>query len=428
MAVNELHIRSIGPQGDGISIGNRGTIYVDRAVPGDRVTVRTRRDDEGISRAEILTIVQPSPFRQKPPCIHYDRCGGCTLQHLNDNFYKRWKSELVREMLWKNGLQPKNWLPPAFIGAGKRRRATFAAFRNRNKVMMGFYRRRSSDITDIHSCLVADSRMLSLRDAIKPLLVPLLQEEKTVDVFLQITESAVDIVITGPVGRNGEPDAVVRDSANALLKIPNANVARVSWRLSDRTAPVILASRGPVTATFGELFVNLPPDAFLQPTLEGERALVKAVVQALPERGRYADLFSGCGTFSGSMLAKGPVDAYESELDAVKALSKAGDKKQLRVFRRDLFRHPLKRDELNRYDAVVIDPPRAGCREQAMNLSSAKTGSVISVSCNPATFARDARILCEGGYRFQSIQLFDQFHWSHHVELVGHFTKKSRRR
>jgi 23S rRNA (uracil1939-C5)-methyltransferase len=181
-----------------------------------------------------------------------------------------------------------------------------------------------------------------------------------------------------------------------------------------------------VTAAFGKLKVGLGPAAFLQPTLEGERALVETVLGALPRDARLADLFSGYGTFSGPMLASGSVDSYESVPAAVAALARAAKGKPLKAFRRDLFARPLRRDEINRYDAVVFDPPRAGCPDQAAEMASARTPCLIGVSCNPATFARDARILCEGGYWLESVQVIDQFLWSHHVEVVGVFTKRKR--
>jgi 23S rRNA (uracil1939-C5)-methyltransferase len=202
---------------------------------------------------------------------------------------------------------------------------------------------------------------------------------------------------------------------------------RIAWRESELGPVTTLVNRGPFSTKFGKLVVFLPPAAFLQPTEAGERALVGAVMAALPvtegKRLAIADHFSGCGTFTGSLLEAGFVDAFESNISAVKALAKASDGRAVRVYKRDLFRQPLKRDELNRYDVVVMDPPRAGCPEQAQKLASSKVGTIIGVSCNAATFARDARTLLDGGYRIESLQVFDQFQWSHHAEVVGVFRK-----
>jgi 23S rRNA (uracil1939-C5)-methyltransferase len=424
MHVSDLTIEQLGPKGDGVSVGPGGRVYVDRTIPGDRVKARIRKDELGISRGEVVGMVRPSPYRQKPPCEHYDRCGNCTLQHLDDRFYREWKTWVVQEALQKVRLTPQRWLPPVFLGGGNRRRVTFTAQRGRQKLVVGYYRRRSQEVADIASCLVADPKLLELRDGLRPFLSELMNDGQTVDVFLQRVNGAIDMVITGPVGRKGEPDAKVRQVVTDLAKA--LAVSRVSWRPHEKDELKQLVSRSPVIASFGELAVKLPPAAFLQPTVPGERALVDAVMKALPARGKFADLFSGCGTFAGPMLARGSVDAYEAVPLAVQALEKAAGELSLKGFRRDLFRNPLRRDELNRYDAVVFDPPRGGCPEQVTAMASSRVPTLIGVSCNPATFARDGRILVNGGYRLQTLQCVDQFVWSHHVEVVGVFTKPKR--
>jgi 23S rRNA (uracil1939-C5)-methyltransferase len=286
---------------------------------------------------------------------------------------------------------------------------------------MGYYRRRSRQIVDIRECLIAGPALLALRESIKPFLRFLLAEGKVLDVFVQIVGDTVDVVLTGPVGRSGEPDRGVQEALVGLLE--TTSVTRIGWRPTVRDEIEPLVWNGPVVAKFGPLQVELPPAAFLQPTLEGEQALVSGVMAALPPQGTFADLFSGCGTFSGPMLAGGAVEAFEVVRPAVSALQKAARGHALKVFRRDLFARPLQRRELDRYDAVVLDPPRAGCPEQASALASSKVPKIVSVSCNPATFARDARLICEGGYRLVNAQVFDQFLWSHHVELIGVFAK-----
>lgn len=179
----------------------------------------------------------------------------------------------------------------------------------------------------------------------------------------------------------------------------------------------------PLRAKFGALDVALPALAFLQPTTAGEAALVDAVMELLPRAGKFADLFAGCGTFSGPMLERGPVDAYENASSAVRALEKSKGTKPLKAIERDLFRQPLQPVEANRYDAIVFDPPRAGAQEQAKALAASQVPRLIAVSCDPGSFARDARILVDGGYRLESVKVIDQFTWSHHVELVACFTR-----
>lgn len=376
-------IQKLGAQGDGVTRSNQ---YIEGAIPGDEVTAKFHKTFDGVSRGEILQIIKPSTNRQAAPCVHYDKCGNCTVQHLTPSYYRRWKMETVRDAFERQGLRPIKWLPPVFLGSHNRRRATFTAVKSGGKVKFGYFRRRSQEIVEIDSCLVVHPKILEAKKQIQPLLVNILKEHEPLDIAFQLVNDKVDIVAKG------------------LEKYRNK-----------------------LTAEFGNLRVPLPPAAFLQPTLEGEKALVDAVMQALPKKGKFADLFSGCGTFTGAMLQRGPVDAFEAEADAFNALTKSIGTNPLRVFRRDLFRQPLRKDNLNRYDAIVFDPPRAGCVDQALRMAESKVGMLIGVSCNPATFARDARSLCDGGYWLQSLQVFDQFLWSHHVEVVGIFTKKKKR-
>lgn len=420
----EIIIRELGPKGDGVGQGPRGRVYVEGGLPGDRLMVRVHRGDDGIARGEILRVMQPSPQRVAPPCVYYDRCGGCTLQHMRVEDYRKWKQDTVRAALEKVNLRPRKWDDPVFVPEATRRRATFAVKKIKSGVIMGYYRRRSKEVTDIETCLVVAPEIMSMRDRLRPLLTGLVQEKRDLDVFIQYAGGAYDVVLTGALGPKGGPDMRTREAVADMAR--TAGIARIGWRNRDRDEIEILIENAKPVAAFGELRVPLPPGAFLQPTQDGEKALTDAVMALLPEggKGRYADLFSGCGTFTGPMLARGSVDAYESVDPAVKALTKARGSLPLNVFRRDLFRNPLRREEANRYDAIVFDPPRAGAREQVQALASSKVKCLIGVSCNPATFARDARILCDGGYRLDRLRVVDQFTWSHHVELVAAFTRK----
>lgn len=420
MAEAEITIQELGPQGDGIGDGPEGKVYVERALPGEKVRARLRRE-ETLTRGEIVGILAASSDRQVPPCPLYDRCGGCTLQHMKEEAYRRWKVATVETALAKQGQRPKQWLEPIFLGGKSRRRATFSVRRQGINLIMGYYRRRSREINDIEECLIADPKLLALRETLKPFLIRLVPEGTTVDIFLQLVGDAVDMVITGAVGRQPTPDRAVRQILEEILIL--SPVSRIGWRPSELAPIQPMQEKDEVIAQLGQLKVVLPPDAFLQPTLEGEKAVVDAVMAVLPSKGVFADLFSGCGTFAGNLLSRGPVDAYESSRAAVAALAKASGGRQLKVIERDLFAKPLNKEELTKYSAVVFDPPRAGCVEQAMAMAPSSVPLLIGISCNPATFARDARYLTSGGYRLESVQVIDQFLWSHHVEVVGVFSK-----
>jgi 23S rRNA (uracil1939-C5)-methyltransferase len=420
----ELLIHELGPKGDGIHRGARERIYIDRALPGDVVRANLRRGEDGLLRGELIEIVAPSPQRVAAPCPHYEVCGGCTLQHARDDFYRDWKIAIVREALRKKGLDSACWGAPVFLPPGTRRRATFAALKKNGRVTLGYFRRRSHRIAAIDRCLIVDPAILALRDRLVSALRPILAEEKEADIFVQRVGGQSEIVITGPVGRHGKPDLPVREAIARLAH--EAEIGRIAWRKSAKEPgedAELIVERAPLRAHFGALEVALPPYAFLQPTPSGEAALVAAVMAALPAQGKFADLFCGCGTFTGPMLERGAVDAYDGSESAIRALRKAKTDRVLKAMRRDLFREPLTREEANRYDAIVFDPPRAGAAEQARALAAAKTPLLIAVSCNPATFARDARLLADGGYRLESVTVIDQFTWSHHVELVAAFRK-----
>ena len=421
----DLLIHELGPKGDGVHRSPRGNVYVDRALPGDRVGVDITRDEAGVLRGDLVRVIEASPDRVKAPCPNYDVCGGCTVQHAGEDFYQHWKIEIVRDALRKKGLNPKIWREAVVLAAGGRRRATFTAVKKHNIVTLGHFRRRGREVTDIATCLITDPAIMDLRATLATSIGPILPEGKTVSFFLQTVNGQFEIVITGPLGRTGKPDPQLREALLLLAK--KSNVDRIAWRATPNDTAEIIVNINPLHATFGKLDVALPPYAFLQPTVEGERALVDAVMAALPSTGKFADLFSGCGTFTGPMLERGPVDAFEDVASAIRALDKAKGTRPLKAIRRDLYRNPLRRDEANRYDAIVFDPPRAGAEEQVQNLASGRVPILVGVSCNPTTFARDARILVDGGYRLDSITVIDQFTWSHHVELVAAFSKQAGR-
>lgn len=416
----DFEIQEMAPLGDGVSLSPRGRVYIERTLPGDRVVAKVQKSG-GLLRGTVSQLVAASPHRVSPPCPHFEVCGGCSLQHADARFYQDWKAGVVRTALERQGIAPEGWRAPVFLPAATRRRVTFAALKKKNRVTLGYFRRRTHQVADIATCLVADPAIMALRAQLVTALVPVLQEDKPADIFIQAADSGRELVITGPVGQKGFPDLAVHEAVAEIAHTLKVN--RVAWRRREQDSPEVMLEVAPVFATFGGFDVALPPLAFLQPTKPGELALTAAVMDALPAKGTFADLFSGSGTFAGSMLARGPVDAFENAEAAVRALDRAKGPRPLKAQRRDLFASPLDAGELTRYDAIVFDPPRIGAEEQARTLADSDVPAVIGVSCNPITFARDARILVDGGYTLDSVQVVDQFVWSHHVELVGVFSR-----
>ncbi|MFM8313961.1 MAG: class I SAM-dependent RNA methyltransferase [Deltaproteobacteria bacterium] len=415
-----LSILSLGPKGDGTAKGPNGWVYLERTAPLDQVRAKIHRDKLGVFRGEVIDIVQPSPYRQTPPCVHFDHCGNCTLQHLTPEFYQQWKLELVREAFLKVGIKPQKWLPPIFLKNKNRRRVTFTLRKNQGKVVLGYYQRRSQKISEISSCEIALPELFQLKETLKPFLPFLARGLEPIDLSFQWVNHQADMLITGPLFKGAKSETQLLSVLRDLSQI--APIGRISLRRENTFK--ILVEKEPIKKIFGSLEVLLPPGAFLQPTEEGELALVAAVTRALPEGNRFGDLFSGCGTFTGALLNHGEVEAFESSCDAVKALSLAGKNKHLKVYQSDLFTHPVSVKTLNSFDAVVFDPPRAGCIEQAKQMARSQCKTLIGISCNPATIARDAKILSQGGYQLKSLQVVDQFFWSHHIEVVGVFQKQ----
>lgn len=410
-----LIITDLGPKGDGIVQGDNGSIFLDRTAPGDEVEAELFRDDKGVMRGEVINLITPSPFRVSPPCPHYDVCGNCTLQHVSLEFYQNWKLGLVKEALLKWNLKPKQWLSPVFLKGRNRRRATFSLTRKKGKLIMGYYQRRSKNISPIPDCEVALPELMEIRNWTEPFLSSLVKEGKTLDVFIQKIGDSFEMVLSGL-------PTISKAVLEEIAGLPS--IDRVSLKKDGGIQ--VLAQKKTLIAHFGQLRVPLPPASFLQPTEDGEKTLVDAVLKAANPGKRLADLFSGSGTFSGPLLSLGEVSAYESNPHAVRALRSAVKKERLQVHQRDLFIQPLSRQELNQFDTIVFDPPRAGCVEQAKEMARSHCPLLIGVSCNPATFARDAHHLTRGGYQLQSLQIIDQFLWSHHVEVVGVFTKLKR--
>lgn len=417
-------VTALGGRGDGIASHNGRPVFIPGALPGEGVQVRLGDDRGEGYPGRLLAVTTPSPDRVPPPCPYYESCGGCSLQHWADDAYRAWTMERVRALMTKNGLAPRTYADPVFVPAGTRRRATLAALLTGGVLRLGYHRARSHSVTDIPSCLVLTPALNALVEKLRVFLPPLLTDGRAVDVFVQDTGAALDVMLTGPVGARRVPDLPVREAMATLVQA--CGIARLSWRLRERDAPEIMIAATPVIKAAGDLFVPLPPGAFMQPSAAGEAALIAAVTAPLAGRTglRLADLFAGCGTFSGPLLAHGTVLAVESDGPAIEALGHAARAVAgLRVEKRNLFTEPLSAKTLSALDVIVFDPPRAGAKEQAAQIAQSDCPLVIAVSCNPATFARDAALLCAGGYEFAVLHVVDQFTWSAHIELVGVFTR-----
>lgn len=421
MNKTHLTITSIGAKGDGVAEYNGNPVFVDGALMGEAVDVSILPSKGGVSRGKLLNVVSPSPDRQSPPCKHYESCGGCALQHMKTDAYQSWKFEKIKTTLSKKQIEPNEWLPPVFIDGYVRRRATFSYLRNGKKVIFGYHKKRSNQILSISECHLLLPEMMEVKKSLEDTFSSFIPDRGAGDVFIQKVDNGYDVTWTGALGRRDEPDLPVLEAISELVN--QTKVIHFSWRAREKDTPQVMLEGEKPIVMFGDLRVPLAALAFLQPSEEGQEALLNAVRALCPDNtNRMADLFSGCGTFTGGLLDKcDNIDAFEGGDDAISALKKSRHKT---AYKRDLFRDPLNEKELNVYDAVVIDPPRAGALEQVKMLAKSSVQTIISVSCNPTTFARDARVLIDGGYELQTLQMVDQFIWSDHAELVGSFIRK----
>lgn len=421
----ELEIQDIGQHGDGIAFHEKQPVYINRSITGDYVKAKIEKTTDGTLRGEITQIITPSPKRVTPPCPHYDTCGGCTLQHIDQDTYQAWKNSLITEALNRRDITPMEVKPTIFIKEQTRRRSTLALHKTAQNLFIGYHQRRSTNITNITECLINDNKLLITVNNIKPYVQKIIKTGKSADLFIQLIDGQIDILITGICNsKTGEPDMNTRLITAEMTE--NHSIARISWRKNEKHTAEILIERVNVFKKSGEIDVPLPPGAFLQPSNEGEAALVNSMMQFLPKKGPFADLFSGSGTFSGHMLKNGAVDAFDNQGDAIDRLQSATKQNpKIRAITRDLYSDPLIPKELDKYSAVLLDPPRAGAKDQCKELINSKVPCIIYISCNPSAFAKDAQILTdEGDYQLQSIQAVDQFIYSHHIEVIGFFTKK----
>jgi len=402
-------ITRLGHQGDGIA---EGPLFAPRTLPGEEVTGVV----EGNALSDIR-IETPSEHRVQAPCRHYKSCGGCQLQHADDGFVAEWKLGIVRSALAAQGLEaefrPIHTSPPQ-----SRRRATLAVRRTKKGAMAGFHGRASGVITQIPDCHLLDPDLLKAIPMAEDLALIGASRKALLAVSVTLSDIGLDVVV-----KNGKPlDGPLRLAlAQSVEKL---GITRLTW--DDEQ----IAMTQPPTQTFGRAKVCPPPGSFLQATRDGEAALLAAVQEIVQGSRRIVDLFAGCGTFALPLAENAEVMAVEGDPEMVKALEagwrQAKGLKLVKAVARDLFRRPLMPDELNPfgafYQAAVIDPPRAGAEAQVAELVKARTKTIAYVSCNPISFARDAKMLVGAGYALNWVQVVDQFRWSAHTELVASFT------
>ncbi len=406
--MTEYEIIRLGHQGDGIA---EGPLFVPLTLPGDVVTGAV--DGARLTDVRINT---PSEHRVKPVCRHFKSCGGCSLQHAHADFVADWKVQVVQAALAAQGLECE-FRPIHTSPARSRRRAVISARRTKKGATAGFHMRASDTITEIPDCQLLHPKLMSALDVAQALALVGVSRKGELSITATLTAHGLDLSVMGGKPLDGP------FLAQLAQECERHGLARLCWDGE------VIATRLPPTQGFGRAQVTPPPGAFLQATQDGEAALLAAVREIVVDADRIADLFAGCGTFALPLAEEAMVHAIEGERSMMMALDagwrQAQGLKTVTTETRDLFRNPVMAQDL-RFDAVVIDPPRAGAAAQVAELAQSDVSTIAFVSCNPVTFARDAAMLCAAGYTLNWVQVVDQFRWSTHVELVASFTRKQR--
>ena len=410
----KLTIDRLGAQGEGLAEAARGQVFVSYALPGEEVIASVER-----GRGALISIERPSPLRIEPACRHFGTCGGCAIQHLEGEAYHAWKRDIVVQALKSRGIEAKvEALVPCEPHA--RRRATFTTRRTEAGMLLGFNRLLSNEIVPIEECPILLPGIVSALDRLKKLASLVCATPLPFHIAVTMTASGLDVAIR-------DSGKLTEDARRAAVRFTiEQDFARLSV-----DGEIIVEPKKPVV-TFDGVAVSPPPGGFLQATERAEQAMADLVCSHLSRAKKVADLFSGCGTFALRLARKAEVHAVEGDAAALAALDRgfreATSLKRVTVERRDLFRRPLTYKELARFDGLVFDPPRAGADDQAKQIARSEVPFVAAVSCNPATLARDLRILIDGGYSVKSGTPIDQFLWSPHVEAVALLEKPKKRR
>jgi 23S rRNA (uracil1939-C5)-methyltransferase len=420
-----VRIERVGSEGDGIAHLPDGTpLYLPFTLPGETVSAHPLQARGDGWHAIAGTISDTSDTRVRPPCRHFGRCGGCVLQHWRDTEYRAWKSGLLSYALQQAGLTPPN--PLNFVPGlpGERRRIDFAVRRSAGRIILGLHEQRSAEVIDLTDCLVLHPALMALMQPLRGLLQDLRAVRREASVIVNLLDSGPDMLLRTDAALTLEDRIALTGFAR------DHGLPRVSQVAGSDTPETIALLRPPVTSLSG-IAIRPPPGAFLQATGEGERAIIDAVLRGMPakitSKTRVAELYAGCGTLTFALARVLRVAAFEGDaatLTALKlAINQGGVAGRIEAFQRDLARQPLSAKELGAFAAVVLDPPHGGAAAQIAQIAAAGVPAVVYVSCNPATLARDARVLHGAGYKLTAVTAIDQFLWSARLESVSLFRR-----
>lgn len=415
----KITIDQLGGRGDGIGHVNGKPLYVPYTVSGDVIDVKVNG-----SKGRLRHIHDNSPHRIDPICRHFTRCGGCMLQHVNEDYYRNWKAGLISTALKNQGIENAEIKPLLISPLHSRRRTAFQAIgRGNGDIVFGFAEKGSHNLIDIEMCPILVTDIVDIIEPLKGFLRNLLSKKQKMTIQITCGDNGLDVVFKG----KGDVDLKLRMD---LAEFAETNdLARISWFDTSLRIPFyeMLAERRKPYVTFEGNKVFFPEGAFLQATKQGESALITAMLKGISGARHVVDLFSGCGTFSIAAANHASVHAVENNEEMLSALKNSANImtgiKQITTELRDLFLRPLLPHELNKYDVAIIDPPRAGAKHQMTEIINSQIKKLVMISCNPVTFSRDVQDLMNAGFYMGAVTPVDQFLYSSHLEIVSVFER-----
>ncbi len=415
-----VKIENIGAMGDGAVIYNGKPLFVPQTAPGDVAEVEIENIGSEFSRGKLVNLLQAGETRQTPPCPYYEKCGGCKLQHVNEPTYYDFKQGLLNQSLARLGYDGAISDEIVKVQQRGRRRTEFKVAVEKGVVHLGFYENKSHNIVDIQDCIITDEAITSLLPVLREIITSLKKPARIKAVQATKLKSGVELVFTTA---NPLPQ-YERDKLETLGE--NPAIVRVVERSAEDFETLYSDDKHYIT--FGGYDIPLPYGGFVQATEKGQKFLADYVVEHVKPARKIADLYCGCGTYSFPLLQNSDeVFGYEGSQEMVMAMSSTilqnSLEGKLSVASRDLFKEPLSIDELNNFEAVVINPPRNGALPQVKKIAQSNVNKVVYVSCSPATFERDAKELIQAGFKVTNAVAIDQFYWSSHLEVIVVFVR-----
>lgn len=428
-----LEITGISNLGQGFALAPNNKknkkIFVSKTLIGDKVEAQIIKENSKFIAANLIKIITPSADRATPPCPHFADCGGCSLQHLTADYYQSFKQKILLDLFARDQITFDGNIDWSFIPAGFRRRVNFQVDHNHR---LGFFRENSNDVVKIDSCLILEKEIAALIHPLQDLVKNI--ATKITQISITKFDNGIAAILQTPIA----PSLAVADQLTNFAK--DNNIISLAYRIAD-DCNLIYQSQIP-QLFFGakdkEIKIDLNANIFLQATKSGQDIIIKEINDLAasmqtknPDKTlNIVDLYCGIGTYSFAVLAQNPkanIKAFEGEESMIKALNKNAIKnninQKIHGFEKDLVKTPLLPKELTGQYLAIINPPRNGAESQTQHLAKSKIKSIIYISCNPAAFAVDAKILLQNGYKISKIKAIDQFVYSHHLELVAVFEK-----